>query len=280
MKQKNTAGRVALIALCILFLSIFLLLPLIFVLVQAFGKGFAAYWESITDKYTIRALLLTLKAAGISLAFNTVFGICAAWCLTRYRFCGQKLLNTFLDLPLSISPVIAGLMFILSFGRTSILYDFLYDRHIKLIFSVPGVILATVFVTLPYISREIIPVLNAIGTSEEEAAALMGASWPTIFFRITLPHIKWSLLYGIVLCSARAMGEFGAVSVISGHLRGLTNTLPLHIEILYNEFQYVPAFAASSLLVLTAVLLLILRSAIEARSKNKNESKGNAHHVR
>ena len=201
----------------------------------------------------------------------TVFGLFAAWCITKFRFRGKKLLSTLIDVPVTVSPVIAGLIFILVFGRQSILYPYLEAMDIKIVFAVPGIILATIFVTFPFISRELIPVLESEGTDEEEAAALMGAKGFTIFRKVTFPHIKWALLYGIVLCTARAMGEFGAVSVPSGHLRGKTNTLPLHIEILFNEFKYIPAFAVSSILVVIAVLLLVIRSIVEYRGKKNEE---------
>jgi sulfate transport system permease protein len=194
----------------------------------------------------------------------------AAWLLTKFHFKGKKLLTTLIDVPVTVSPIIAGLIFLLTYGRQSVLYPYLKSANIKIVFAVPGIILATVFVTFPFISRELIPVLEAEGTDEEEAAALMGAGGWTIFRRITFPHIKWALLYGIVLCAARAMGEFGAVSVLSGHLRGLTNTLPLHVEILFNEFQYVPAFAVSSVLVMMSVIILIIRSVVEYRGKKES----------
>jgi sulfate transport system permease protein len=208
---------------------------------------------------------LTIEATIWALAINTLFGLSAAWCLTRFEFRGKKVLSTLIDLPLTISPVIAGLVFLLTYGRQSILYPYLEKMGISIIFAVPGVILATVFVTFPYISREIIPVLNTIGTTEEEAAALSGMGGFTIFRRITFPHIRWAFLFGVVLCTARAMGEFGAVSVLSGHLRGLTNTLPLQVEVLYQGYDYTGAFAVSSLLMILAIIILILRNVLEKR---------------
>ena len=202
--------------------------------------------------------------------FNTIFGLFAAWSVTKFHFKGKKILTTLIDLPVTVSPVIAGLIFVLTFGRQSVLYPLLQELDIKVIFAVPGIILATIFVTFPFISRELIPVLESEGTDEEEAAALMGAKGLTIFRKITFPHIKWAFLYGIVLCAARAMGEFGAVSVLSGHLRGKTNTLPLHIEILFNEFKTVPAFAVSAILVIMAVIILIIRSVIEYKGKKES----------
>lgn len=270
MDDKNK-GSVAvkwiLIGISVLFALLFLILPLFTVITEAFKGGWAMYKEAITDKYTVRAIILTLEAAGVAVLVNTIFGLFAAWAVTKFRFKGKKLLTTFIDIPVTVSPIIAGLIFILTFGRQSIIYPYLQSMGIKLVFAVPGIILATVFVTFPFISRELIPVLETEGTDEEEAAALMGAKGFTIFRRITFPHIKWAFLYGVVLCSARAMGEFGAVSVLSGHLRGKTNTLPLHVEILFNEFKTVPAFAVSSILVFMAVIILVIRSVVEYRGR-------------
>ena len=260
-----------LIGISALFLIVMLILPLTYVLVTAFGEGIKVFVAAVTDYYALKAIGLTLEVTLIAVVVNTIFGIAASWCITRFQFHGKKILSTLIDLPLTISPVIAGLIYILTFGRQSILYEYLRSAGIKMIFAVPGIVVATVFVTFPFISREIIPVLSTLGTDEEEAAALMGANGFTIFRKITFPHIKWALLYGIVLCTARAMGEFGAVSVLSGHLRGLTNTLPLHVEILFNEFQYVPAFAVSSILVIMAGILLIIRSVMEHRGKKEGE---------
>ena len=259
MNQNKQSGFVKwlLITISVLFLFVMLVLPLLVVITQAFKSGVAAYLKAVTDKYTVRALLLTLEATLAAVVVNTIFGLFAAWTVTKFKFKGKKLLTTLIDIPVTVSPVIAGLIFILLFGRQSVLYPILKA----------GIILATVFVTFPFISRELIPVLETEGTDEEEAAALMGAGAFTIFRKITLPHIRWALLYGIVLCTARAMGEFGAVSVLSGHLRGLTNTLPLHVEILFNEFQYVPAFAVSSILVILAIILLVMRSVLEHKGK-------------
>lgn len=273
-KREQQGSRVTkglLIGLSVLFLGVMLVLPLCAVLAQAFRNGMDAYLEAVTDEYTVKAVLLTLEATVAAVVFNTIFGLFAAWCITKFHFKGKKLLSTLIDVPVTVSPIIAGLIFILVFGRQSFLYPYLEALDIKIVFAVPGIILATVFVTFPFISRELIPVLEAQGTDEEEAAALMGAKGFTIFRKITFPHIKWALLYGIVLCTARAMGEFGAVSVLSGHLRGKTNTLPLHIEILFNEFKYIPAFAVSTILVVMAILLLIIRSIVEYRGKKKEE---------
>lgn len=258
-----------LIAVSVLFLFVMLVLPLYTVVFESLKKGFQFYIQSISDEYTLRALLLTVKATVAAVIVNTVFGLFAAWALTKFRFKGKKLLTTLIDIPITVSPVIAGLIFLLLFGRNSVLYPWLEAINFKVVFAVPGIIIATVFVTFPYVSRELIPVMETQGTDEEEAAALMGAKGFTIFRRITFPHIKWAFLYGVVLCTARAMGEFGAVSVLSGHLRGMTNTLPLHVEILFNEFQYVPAFAVSSILVIIAIVILIIRSVIEYRGKKE-----------
>ena len=275
MHKKTTASQAVkwiLIGVSILFAVLMLVLPLITVITEALKQGWQVYAKAIADEYTVKALLLTLEATVFAVLINTIFGLFAAWALTKFRFKGKKLLGTLIDLPVTVSPIIAGLIFVLTFGRQSAIYPLLQDLDIKIVFAVPGIILATVFVTFPFISRELIPVLEAQGTDEEEAAALMGAKGWTIFSKITFPHIKWAFLYGIVLCTARAMGEFGAVSVLSGHLRGKTNTLPLHVEILFNEFKYVPAFAVSSILVLMAVLILIIRSVVEYIGKRESEN--------
>ena len=261
MTLRNNTGPVKwiLIILVILFLAVFLILPLVYILMTALGKGVEVYKASITDKYAVKAIQLTVQATLWAVAVNTIFGIAAAWCLTKYAFRGKKIISTFIDLPVTVSPIIAGLIYVLTFGRQSFLYPILDSRGIQIIFAVPGIILATIFVTFPFISRELIPVLNAQGTDEEEAAALMGAGTFTIFRRVTFPHIKWALLYGIVLCTA----------VLSGHLRGKTNTLPLYIELLYQGYDYTGAFAASSILVIMAVLVLILRLFLERRGKKE-----------
>jgi sulfate transport system permease protein len=256
-----------LIGISTLFLIVMLILPLTYVLVTAFGEGIKVFVASVTDYYALKAIGLTLEVTLIAVVVNTIFGIAASWCITRFQFHGKKILSTLIDLPLTISPVIAGLIYILTFGRQSILYEYLRSAGIKMIFAVPGIVVATVFVTFPFISREIIPVLSTLGTDEEEAAALMGANGFTIFQKITFPHIKWALLYGIVLCTARAMGEFGAVSVLSGHLQGKTNTMPLYIELLYQGYDFTGAFAVSAILVCMAVVILVLRSVLEHKGK-------------
>lgn len=256
-----------LIGISTLFLVVMLILPLTYVLVTAFGEGIKVFVAAVTDYYALKAIGLTLEVTLIAVVVNTIFGIAASWCITRFQFHGKKILSTLIDLPLTISPVIAGLIYILTFGRQSILYEYLRSAGIKMIFAVPGIVVATVFVTFPFISREIIPVLSTLGTDEEEAAALMGANGFTIFRKITFPHIKWALLYGIVLCTARAMGEFGAVSVLSGHLQGKTNTMPLYIELLYQGYDFTGAFAVSAILVCMAVVILVLRSVLEHKGK-------------
>lgn len=256
-----------LIIVCALFLFVMLVLPLIIVLINALGDGWNAYKENVLDEYTIKALQLTLLATILAVVVNTIFGLFASYLLSKFYFRGSQVLAALIDIPFSISPVIAGLVFILTFGNVGWMGEFLKAHNIKIVFAVPGVILATIFVTFPFVFRELFPVMNAQGKDEEEAAGLMGADGFTIFRKITFPHIKWPLLYGIILCAARAMGEFGAVSVISGHLRGKTNTLPLHVEILYNEFNTAAAFAVSSILVILAVLILIARNLVEWKRK-------------
>lgn len=265
-EEKSGKGvKYLLIGLSALFLLVMLVLPLIVVITSALRDGWQAYQKAVFDEFTIKALQLTLFATIAAVAVNTLFGLFAAYLLSKFYFRGRQLLATLIDIPFSISPVIAGLVFSLTFGNIGWMGDFLQAHNIKIVFAVPGVILATIFVTFPFVFRELFPVLNAQGKDEEEAAALMGASGFTIFRRITFPHIKWALLYGIVLCTARAMGEFGAVSVISGHLRGKTNTLPLHVEILYNEFNTTAAFAVSSILVLLAIVILVLRNLVQKK---------------
>lgn len=267
IRKNSGAVKWILITISALFLVVMLILPLIYIIFTAFRDGIQAYITAVTDEYARKAVMLTLEATLWSVGLNTVFGICAAWCITKFNFKGKKVVSTLIDLPLTVSPIIAGLIYVLTFGRQSFLYDYLKSAGITIIFAVPGVILATIFVTFPFISREIIPVLTAQGTDEEEAAALMGAGTFTIFRKVTFPHIKWALLYGIVLCTARAMGEFGAVSVLSGHLRGKTNTMPLYIELLYQGYDFTGAFAMSSLLVVMAVIILALRSILEYKGK-------------
>lgn len=256
-----------LIGLAAAFLLVMLVLPLVLVASEALAKGWQVYLDALNEPFARKALFLTLEATVAAVLGNTVFGLASAWLLTKYDFRGKAFWSSLLDLPFAISPVVAGLLFVILFGRMSPLYPFLRAEHIAIIFAVPGIILATVFVTFPFITRELVPVMEAQGRSEEEAAATMGASGWTIFRRVTLPNIKWALLYGVILCTARALGEFGAVSVVSGHIRGKTNTLPLHIEILYNEYNFTAAFAVASILVILAVIILILRNLVEWRAK-------------
>jgi sulfate transport system permease protein len=269
MNLKDKIVKNLLIFSGIAFLVIMLILPLVTVLIYALRQGWDTFMAAVTDPYAVKAIRLTLLATGIAVVINTVFGVFAAWTITKFRFKGKQALTTLIDIPFSISPIIAGLVFILVFGRIGWAYPFLEVWDIKIVFAVPGIVLATIFVTFPFVSRELIPLMQAQGTDEEEAAALMGASGFRIFRKITLPHIKWGLLYGVILCTARALGEFGAVSVVSGHLRGKTNTLPLHVEILFNEFKLTAAFAVSSILVVIAVIILILRFIVEQRVKKK-----------
>lgn len=264
---RNHIIKYLLITISIFFIVVMLIVPLGEILVYALKKGIDPYMNAVFDEYTIKALELTMEATLIAVAVNIIFGLSAAWTITRFHFKGKSFLTSLIDIPFALSPVIAGLIFSLTFGRMGWAYSFLMSHHIKIVFAVPGIILATIFVTLPFISREIMPVLNARGTEEEEAAALMGASGLTIFRKVTFPHIKWAFMYGVILWTARAMGEFGAVSVISGHLRGQTNTLPLHVEILYNEFKLTDAFAVASLLVILAIIILILRNIVEYKTK-------------
>ncbi len=266
-QHKSKLIPIILIVISTLFIFIMLVMPLFVVITEALRNGIAVYKKAVLDSYTIKALLLTLKATVISVVINTVFGLFAAWTVTKYHFKRKKLLTTLIDIPFAISPVIAGLIFILTFGRIGWTHDILTALDIKIVFAVPGVILGTVFVTFPFISREIIPVLNAQGSDQEEAAAIMGAGAFKIFRKVTFPQIKWAFLYGVILCTARAMGEFGAVSVLSGHLRGKTITLPLQVEIFFSEFNFTAAFAVSSMLVILAVIILIIRNILEYKMK-------------
>lgn len=251
--------KTALIGLTVLFLSLFLLVPLAAILVEALRKGAGEYVRALLDPDAMAAIRLTLLCASIAVLASVVFGICAAWAVTRFRFPGKSLLLTFIDLPFAVSPVVAGLLMVLVFGGQG----WLAPLHLHILFATPGIILATIFVSFPFVARELIPLMQEQGTEEEEAALLLGASGWQTFVRITLPKIKWGLLYGVILCSARAMGEFGAVSVVSGHIRGRTNTIPLHVEILYNEYNFVAAFAVASLLALLALATLGAKALLE-----------------
>jgi sulfate/thiosulfate transport system permease protein len=258
--------RWLLIGLALAFLGIFLFLPLAIVFVTALQKGIAFYFQTFRDPDTLAAIRLTLIAAGIAVPLNVVFGIAAAWVIGKFDFFGKSLLITLIDLPFSVSPVVAGLIFVLLFGLQGLLGPWMIGHDVRVIFAVPGIVLATIFVTFPFVARELLPMIQSQGNDEEEAALTLGASGWQTFFRVTLPNVKWALIYGVILCNARAMGEFGAVSVVSGHIRGLTDTVPLHIEILYNDYQFVAAFAVASLLALLALLTLIVKSAVEWRA--------------
>ena len=257
--------RVLLISAALAFMTLFLFVPLATVFFEAFKKGVDVYLAAITEPDALSAIKLTLIATLISVPLNLVFGLAAAWSITKFDFRGKSLLLTLIDLPFSVSPVIAGLIFVLVFGLQGWFGEWLRDHDLKVIFAVPGIVLATVFVTFPFIARELIPLMQAQGIEQEEAARVLGADGWQIFRRVTLPNIKWALLYGVILCNARAMGEFGAVSVVSGHIRGQTNTMPLHIEIVYNEYQFAAAFAVSSLLAASALVTLVLKYMIEQR---------------
>lgn len=248
------------------FFSLFLVLPLAAVFVEAFRKGWETYLASLIEPDALAAIRLTLIAAAIAVPLNLVFGIAAAWAITKHDFPGKQFLITLIDLPFSVSPVVAGLIYVLLFGAHGWFGPWLQAHDIKIIFAVPGIVLATVFVTFPFVARELIPLMQAQGRDEEEAAVTLGASGIQTFWRVTLPNVKWALLYGVILCNARAMGEFGAVSVVSGHIRGYTNTMPLHVEILYNEYQFAAAFAVASLLALLALVTLAIKSVIEWRA--------------
>ena len=259
------AGRLLLITVALLFLGLFLVLPLLAVFVQALAKGASAYVAAIHDPMAWSAVKLTLGVAAIAVPVNLVFGVAAAWAIAKFEFRGKSTLITLIDLPFAVSPVIAGLMFILLFGSHGWFGGYLREHHIRVVFAVPGIVLATVLVTFPFIARELIPVMQAQGKDDEETALSLGASGWQTFWRVTLPNIRWGLMYGVLLCNARAMGEFGAVSVVSGHIRGLTNTMPLHVEILYNEYNYAAAFAVASLLALLALLTLAGKGFLEWR---------------
>ena len=269
--------RIALITAALLFLGLVILLPLISVIVEALSRGWRVYVESIAEKDAMSALKLTLITAAIAVPLNTLFGVAAAWAIAKFNFRGKNMLITLIDLPFAVSPVISGLIFVLLFGTQGLIGPWLAEHDIKIIFALPGIVLATIFVTFPFVARELIPLMQAQGVQEEEAAATLGAKGWQIFWRVTLPNIKWGLLYGVILCNARAMGEFGAVSVVSGHIRGQTNTLPLHVEILYNEYQFTASFAVASLLALLALVTLIVKAIVEWKSgQRQTDTEGGA----
>ena len=257
--------KLLLIGIALAFLTLFLFVPLAVVFTEALKKGWDVYLAAITEPDARSAIALTLIAAAVSVPLNVVFGIAAAWCIAKFDFRGKNVLLTLIDLPFSVSPVIAGLVFVLVFGLQGWLGPWLQSHDLKIIFALPGIVLATVFITFPFVARELIPLMQAQGTEQEEAARVLGAGGWQIFRRVTLPNVKWALLYGVILCNARAMGEFGAVSVVSGHIRGQTNTMPLHIEILYNEYQFAAAFAVASLLAGLALVTLVLKYLVERR---------------
>jgi sulfate transport system permease protein len=261
--------RYLLIGISLVFLFLFLALPLAAVFTEALRKGFDAYWTALQEPDAWSAIRLTLITALIAVPLNLVFGIAAAWCIAKYEFKGKSVLTTLVDLPFSVSPVVAGLVYVLMFGAQGWFGPWLQEHDIKIIFAVPGIVLATVFVTFPFIARELIPLMQAQGNEEEQAAIVLGATGWQTFWYVTLPNIKWGLIYGVILCNARAMGEFGAVSVVSGHIRGQTNTMPLHVEILYNEYQSVAAFAVASLLALLALVTLVIKSVAEWRHERE-----------
>lgn len=256
-----------LIAVALSFFSLFLLLPLVTVFAEALRKGWAVYLAALVEPDALFAIYLTLLVTAIAVPLNLIFGITAAWTIAKFDFRGKQLLTTLIDLPFSVSPVIVGLMYVLIFGAQGWFGPWLMEHGVRIVFAVPGLVLATVFVTFPFVARELIPLMQAQGKEEEEAAVVLGASGWRTFWHVTLPNIKWGLIYGVVLCNARAMGEFGAVSVVSGHIRGQTNTLPLHVEILYNEYQFAAAFAVASLLALLALLTLVVKSWVEWRGR-------------
>src|SRR4051812_32912954 len=259
--------RWLLIAGALGFLALFVFLPLVAVFAQALGKGLSSYLRGIADPDTLAAIKLTLLTAGVAVPLNLIFGIAAAWAITKFEFRGKNVLITLIDLPFAVSPVISGMIFVLLFGAQGWFGGWLRDHDVKIIFALPGIILATTFVTFPFVARELIPLMQEQGTEEEEAALVLGASGWQTFLRVTLPNIKWGLLYGAILCNARAMGEFGAVSVVSGHIRGVTTTLPLQIEILYNEYNFTAAFAAATLLTFLALITLVIKRFVEAAAK-------------
>jgi sulfate transport system permease protein len=258
--------RWLLIGIALAFMTLFLFTPLLLVLVYAFGEGIAVFLKAFSDHDTRSAIRLTLVTAAIAVPLNTAFGVAAAWAIAKFDFRGKNILITFIDLPFAISPVIAGLIFVILFGARGWLGPWLIENDLRIIFATPGIVLATIFVTFPFVARELIPLMQAQGSEEEQSALTLGASGWQTFWRVTLPNIKWGLIYGVILCNARAMGEFGAVSVVSGHIRGQTNTLPLHIEILYNDYQTTAAFAVASLLAMLAVLTLVVKSLVEWKS--------------
>ncbi|MGE8561002.1 MAG: sulfate ABC transporter permease subunit CysW [Acinetobacter sp.] len=269
--REPTWVRNLLITIALIFFLSCLILPLILVFVEAFKQGVSVYFQALINPDTLSAVKLTLLTAAIAVPLNVVFGVAAAWSVAKFNFRGKSILTTIIDIPFSVSPVIAGMMLVLIFGTQGWMGGWLMDHDIKVLYAVPAIVLATIFITVPFVARELIPLMEAQGTEEEEAAIVLGASGWQTFWKVTLPNIKWGLIYGVILCNARAMGEFGAVSVVSGHIRGETNTLPLHVEILYNEYTFSAAFAVSSLLALLAIVTLILKTWVEIRQEKQNK---------
>ncbi|GAB3450136.1 sulfate ABC transporter permease subunit CysW [Insolitispirillum peregrinum] len=265
--------RTVIVLVGVAFLALFLFMPLVLVFAQALSSGLGAYFAALIEPDAWAALKLTLLVAVISVPLNLIFGLAAAWAIAKFSFPGKSLLITLIDLPFSVSPVIAGLIYVLLFGSRGWLGPWLSAHNIEIVFAIPGIVLATIFVTLPFVARELIPLMEQQGTTDEEAARTLGAGGLKIFFRVTLPNVKWGLLYGVLLCNARAMGEFGAVSVVSGHIRGVTNTMPLHVEILYNEYNFAAAFAVASLLAILALLTLVLKTWLESQGAGNGSSK-------
>lgn len=268
-QQDPTWVKWLLIVIACTFIFLFLVLPLLVVFTEGLRKGLTFYWDALTQEDARSAIGLTLIAAMIAVPLNLIFGICAAWSISKFEFKGKSLLITLIDIPFSVSPVVAGLIFVLICGSNGWIGPWLADHNIKIIFAIPGIVLATTFVTFPFVARELIPLMQSQGSDEEQAAMVLGATGWQTFWRVTLPNIKWGLVYGVILCNARAMGEFGAVSVVSGHIRGLTNTIPLHVEILYNEYQSTAAFAAASLLALLALITLVIKSLAERNQETE-----------
>lgn len=269
--REPTWVRYLLLIIALIFFLSCLVLPLILVFVEAFKQGVNVYFQALVQPDTLSAVKLTLLTAAIAVPMNVIFGITAAWAVAKFNFRGKSILTTLIDLPFAVSPVIAGLMLVLIFGTQGWIGEWLIDHDIKILYAVPAIVIATIFITVPFVARELIPLMEAQGSEEEEAAIVLGASGWQTFWKVTLPNIKWGLIYGVILCNARAMGEFGAVSVVSGHIRGETNTLPLYVEILYNEYTFSAAFAVSSLLAFLAIITLILKAWVEARQEKLNK---------
>jgi len=263
--------RVTLVVICFVFSALFLFAPLLTVFYYAFEKGISVLWDAVIEPDTISAIKLTLIATGISVPLNLIFGLIAAWAIARREFFGKSLLVSIINLPFSVSPVIAGLIFVLLFGLEGVFGNFLQKHDIKILFAVPGIVLATIFITFPFVASELIPLMEELGKEEEEAAHILGANGFQIFWHITLPNIKWGVLYGVIQCNARAIGEFGAVSVVSGHIRGLTNTMPLHVEILYNEYNFTAAFAVAAILASLSIITLIIKKIVESKKQMKEQ---------